>query len=125
MVDSVAGTALSLFGDLVDNVDANRRYRVDTTNLRGAHPELPDSIDGNVLFFAPDSLEQALHVGGHLTIFDTLIPHPGGKLTVDSIFQAAGNGLLVMNNPTQRVEIEGNAFFDGATSTGWRWPSRS
>jgi hypothetical protein len=115
LVDSVAGPSARLGASL--NATGNR-WKVDTTTLAGIDPDLPDSIDGNVLFLASDSLEQGLVVHGHLTIFDTLVPNPGSILKVDSLFAATGNGLLVMTQPSQRVEIEGNAFFDGATSTG-------
>ena len=117
-VSAVGGAAVPvlIYGGLIDSVGG--RWQMPTTEFRVSDPQLPTSINGDVVLTLGVVLDTAFAVSGALTVNNGTLDVNGHTLLVGGDFSAIGTGLLRMANVVDTVRVAGTTTFTGASSAG-------
>ncbi|MCB9532548.1 MAG: PKD domain-containing protein [Myxococcales bacterium] len=116
----VTGTgSVTVAGDIIDEADTAAAWRVATTAVVSDDSELPAVLDtrlvldGASLSASADMQLRALTVqnGGTLSL-------AGHSVTLQGDLSVVSNGLVQMNDSADRLEVGGDAVFDGRGTAG-------
>jgi uncharacterized glyoxalase superfamily protein PhnB/cytoskeletal protein CcmA (bactofilin family) len=103
-------------GNLFDVI--GNRWQATTTDFRGAAPSLPSLLRTNIVFSQSSTLPNGFTNTGNITLTGTLVLN-GQTVTTHGDFTTSGLGdRLTMQNPNDKLIIDGNANFFGGGGTG-------